>query len=70
MYIKNRNVGELYYLIDDSLHHKGSFEKIKSLDIIAKMILLDNEIPENRFAVNGLHILLIDGLEKTKKFTS
>jgi hypothetical protein len=66
-YVKNRNVGELYCLIADSLSNKKSLEIAKSVEIVLKMLKLNPDIsPDNRFALNGMHVLLIDGLEKAK----
>ena len=41
-YVKHRNVGELYFIIDETLHHKEPFEVIKSIDVIAKLLRLDS----------------------------
>ena len=34
------------------------------------MLRLDDSSKENRFALNGMHILLIDGLSRAKLYTS
>lgn len=53
-----RNVGELYYLINDCINQSDSFELAKSIELIKKMMEIKGS-EEVAKCLDGVSVLLI-----------
>jgi hypothetical protein len=66
-FVKLRNVGELYYLINDCIDQRDAFELGKSIELIKKMLRIRGS-EEVAKSLEGVLVLLTEGVDAARRF--